>query len=355
MRSSLILFLILSTALARATRAENEILAHPIPLELRVFDVSDLIKAPVDFPAPNMSLNVPSNVVDPFTGTPVQSNLNIANLTTLLHDRMFAAAFADATTSIAEENGCLVVVQRMDIQKQIGQFLSTLRATLRPQMVVKGMLVASAEIPAASIFDSEALAKVLGPKGSAAALASPRLICSNAQRVHVRSGTMFNYISDYDVAGAVYDPVIATALDGYIFEVRPTLSSDRSCAQVDVNFQFNTRTGKSETRNIVMAPPAVAASSTSTPTVPMTPAIKPIEEPPTESAPNAMRLPIEIPSMNSQQIRTQVRVPAGKWVLAGVMNNPNTQAKENRLLLFISADVAEKTPAGKAEEKSKRK
>ena len=40
--------------------------------------------------------------------------------------------------------------------------------------------------------------------------------------------------------------------------------------------------------------------------------------------------------------------PAGKWLLAGVMRNPNPEAKERNLLLFVTAEAAEKTPVGKA-------
>lgn len=337
--------------------AEN--VGNPIPVELRVYDVSDIVRNMYDYPGPDLTLGGAHSTVNPNAPAPVTEAFAASSMVTLIHDRSFAAAFADPATSICEQDTCLVVLQRADVHKQIAQLLAGIRATLRPQVVVKALLVASAEIPQATLFDPEALAKVLGPKGAAGAVASPRLVCSNMQRVHSRSGQMFNYIRDYDVAGAVYDPVVATALDGYVFEVRPTLSGDRSSTEIDLRFQLGARTSRDETRNIVMAPPVAPPRGAANP---VQIELKPGEEPAAAAAANpvhvsgaanANRLPIELPAMHTQQIRTQVRIPEGKWILAGVMNNPNAEAKENRLLLFVSAELADKA-AGKADEKPKK-
>src|SRR5260221_331780 len=76
MRAKLIVFLIISTALSRALRAENEVLNQAIPVELRIYDVSDLTKSPIDFPAPDLSLlSRVGNIVDPFASAPAQSTI----------------------------------------------------------------------------------------------------------------------------------------------------------------------------------------------------------------------------------------------------------------------------------------
>ena len=190
--------------------------------ELRIFDVADLATEPTDYPAPMMTLNSPQTTgfVNAAGVTPASTVMRAADLTTLIHDRMLAAEFADPQTSIAEQNGQLVVMQHKSVHQKIAQFLSELRVTAKAQIVVKALLVPAAEIPATAVLDAAALAKILGPQGSAAAVAAPRVVCFNGQLSHARSGSTFNYLRDYDVAGAVYDPVIKSFLTGVALDLK---------------------------------------------------------------------------------------------------------------------------------------
>ena len=145
---------------------------------------------------------------------------------------------------------------------------------------------------------------------------------------------MFNYVRDYDVAGALYEPVISSALEGCVMEVLPSVSVDGASVSMRFRFNYAMRTGKMETRSIVLAPPVKA--------------VEPLknEEIKIGEAPSAgIVLPIDIPAMNVQSVNTDLRIPQGKWVLAGVMNNPDIDAKEKRLALLVTAETITVSPA----------
>ena len=306
----------------------------PAAVELQIYDVSDLVKTVTDYPGPTV---VPGGlgftVVDPFATPAPQTGFKVPDLVTLLHDRVYPAAFADQNTSIAENNGSLIVVQTPEIQKKIRVYISKLRETIKPQVVVKGVLIAAADAPAANILDAAAFSKMTAALPAESVLGAPRLICYNGQLVHTQSGHESSIIRDFDAAGAVYSPVIASVFDGYVFEVRPTLNSDRSSADVNLRFTFNQQQPKVETRSILLAPP--------------------IAEHNPEKALNAgtppLALTIDEPTVNVQHLSTTLHAPLNKWVLAGVMNNPNPDAPEKRLLFFVSVEPAWKSavPAGK--------
>jgi type II secretory pathway component GspD/PulD (secretin) len=101
-----------------------------------MYDVRDLTTQITDFPGPRIDLGTQTgNIVDPFANTPAAASLNVANLTTLIHDKLLAADFADQTTSIAEQNGQLVVMQRPEVHEKIAQLLRSIRDTQTLQVL----------------------------------------------------------------------------------------------------------------------------------------------------------------------------------------------------------------------------
>jgi general secretion pathway protein D len=58
-------------------------------------------------------------------------------------------------------------------------------------------------------------------------LLAPKITMYNNQRAYIMSAVQRAYISDYDISGAVYDPVISTIMTGTVLDVRPTVSHDR--------------------------------------------------------------------------------------------------------------------------------
>jgi hypothetical protein len=296
--------------------------ASAADVELQVYDVSEMTKSPVDYPGADLSIRGGQGMIESAAASAATDyGMKVTDLVTLLHDRMFATAFADPSTSIAESSGSMVVMQTPVVQKQIAQTLSKLHTTLKTQLVAKGLLFQSAQIPTASIFDQEELKKLMGDRSAAGTRAAPRVVCYNAQRVHIQSGKNSNYIRDYDVAGTLYDPVVSTAQEGFVFEVHPTLTSDHANVDVDVHFTYSAAVGKAETRSVVMSAPPDAKNEEG-------------------AAPAALSLKIDVPSLETQRINTKVRIPKGKWVLAGVMNNTAPDTKEKYMLFFVNVDEA---------------
>lgn len=109
-------------------------------------------------------------------------------------------------------------------------------------------------------------------------LIAPRLTQFNNQRAHVLIATQRSYIADYDVSGAVYDPVVRSFLVGVVLDLRPTVSYDRKYITVDI------RTGTA-TENV-----PVRFAVISNPLIPIT-------------------LPIELPDLELRSISTTVTVP----------------------------------------------
>lgn len=58
-------------------------------------------------------------------------------------------------------------------------------------------------------------------------LLAPKITMYNNQRAYIMSAVQRAYISDYDISGAVYDPVLSTIMTGTVLDVRPTVSHDR--------------------------------------------------------------------------------------------------------------------------------
>ena len=121
---------------------------------------------------------------------------------------------------ITVENGQLVVLQRKDVHAEIAKVLAWLResavppfhativaATLKPDVLKKFTDEAGPIAPAA-------LLKAIEDAGEGAHTEMIELNGAEAQRIHVSGSERQRYIGDYDVAGAVYDPVMRTVSDG---------------------------------------------------------------------------------------------------------------------------------------------
>jgi type II secretory pathway component GspD/PulD (secretin)/Flp pilus assembly protein TadD len=107
-------------------------------VELEIYDVRDLTTQITDFPGPRIDLGTTQGtIVDPFASQPVVAQLKAPDLVTLIHDRLLPAEFADPATSIAENNGQLVVMQRPEIHDKIRQLLRSVRETQTLQVLTQ--------------------------------------------------------------------------------------------------------------------------------------------------------------------------------------------------------------------------
>jgi type II secretory pathway component GspD/PulD (secretin) len=298
-------------------------------VEMRIYDVRDLTTVLSDFPVPPVLLHdaAASGVANPFDAQPAQET-TLATIAETIRNRVAPESWdAGLGTSIEERFGQLIVLQTAEKHTLIQQLLSSLRQYSKAHVIVRAKLVSAPQVSGPTHYTPEALAELLDPKKGAQVLAAPRLICGNTQLSHVLSGRKFSFVQDLDVSGQMMDPVVRTAVDGYALEVRPALSSDRMNVTLDLKFQLGTQPDRGATRGVSYASPVLAHGP--------------------EKALPEMRNEIETPSLGTSQVSTQVVLSAGKWMLAAVMKNPNRDAKNKHLLLFITAEAAEKNTAGK--------
>jgi hypothetical protein len=268
--------------------------------------------------------------VNPGPDVPHLAEFTTASLMEMIRVRVQPESWDPAKgTSIEEKGSLLVVMQVADVQEEITQLLSRYRSLCQPQVVVKGVLLASNEIPADSILDQDSFTKLLGAKGMAGALAAPRLACFNKQHATVLCGREFNSVSNYAPDGELLAPTIATYVEGAILEVRPLLIDDARLASVELRFTLNTAADNSE-KNKLFPGNAGAKQNVSGEKLAAT---NPLE--------------VDATSMNISRIRTNVRAPVGSWALAGTLPNPDTAAAEKNLLFFVNVEPLDKSIIGK--------
>jgi len=447
-------------------------------VELDIYDVRDLTTQITDFPGPRIDLGTQTgNIVDPFATQPVVNQLKAPDLVTLIHDRLLPAEFADPQTSINENNGQLVVMQRPEVHDKIRELLKSIRETQTLQVLTQVRFIDTSDefleqigvsftgldapvgavalpnvkvnplqqpsaqglfpvgggpglppgtlfsdvspspafqfqnfIPtppyvqnfgpgsnnvrpnnqpilrprldnnfpgvqaantnlvagAAAGFRNQFYSKIVGspvllqgltqnllnatPLGQAAntlgsslltapqqgglfqfrflnslqqnailqavrkdqtedQLLAPKLMQFNNQRSHVMVVNQRSYIKDYDVAGAVYDPVISSFLTGVVLEVRPTVSHDRRYITMDV------RPGTA----IEITPPQVIyitnGGDINNPT-------------------GSINLPIELPNLELRSVSTTITIPdQGTMLFSGLVRDNKYDGKTGIPLL----------------------
>ncbi|MCY3023411.1 MAG: hypothetical protein NTW87_30900 [Planctomycetota bacterium] len=91
----------------------------------------------------------------------------------------------------------------------------------------------------------QAFVRALAVRENTSTLVAPRLTVFNTQRAHMFVARQQSYVSDYEISGDSYDPVIRQFLVGVVLDVKPIVSSDRRYVTLEmrptvtelVNFQ----------------------------------------------------------------------------------------------------------------------
>ena len=134
-------------------------------------------------------------------------------------------------------------------------------------------------------------------------LLAPKLMQFNNQRAHILVAQQRSYIKDYDVSGAVYDPVISSYLIGVVLEVKPTVSNDKRYITLDC------RPGTA----IELTPPAIIFITNSRDV---------------QTGGGTINLPIELPNLELRSVSTTVTVPDGGTMLfSGLISDRKIDAK----------------------------
>jgi hypothetical protein len=111
-------------------------------VELEIYDIRDLTSTITDFPAPRIELSASTtgggagagiNFVQPAT----VATSAAPDMAQLIKERLLPADFADASTSIEEQGGKLVVMQRPQVHDKIRRILQSFRETQSVQVLTQ--------------------------------------------------------------------------------------------------------------------------------------------------------------------------------------------------------------------------
>ncbi len=152
-------------------------------------------------------------------------------------------------------------------------------------------------------LQTSAVLQALRKDQTADQLLAPKLMQFNNQRSHILVANQRSYIKDYDVSGAVYDPVISSFLTGVVLEVKPTVSNDKKYITLEL------RPGTA----IELTPPIIVF----------------ITNGGNINAPGGtINLPIELPNLELRSINTTVTIPDnGTMLFSGLINDSKIDTK----------------------------
>ena len=290
-------------------------------LELRSYDLRDFTVSPMDssvFPPDDSFMRC------------YDFGRTLSGIAGFIKNSMFESEFADPTTSIEELNGRLVVCQRPDVQARIKNVLHALREIFLPQIDIRLAIVPASDVPENAYWDQAAFEQLLAKNETAT---QSKIVCCNAQRIGVMDGKQMSFVANYTTDGETYEPVDGIAVDGLRFDVRPTLSTDRSMVNFDLlitqsaNLKLKLRTIDTLTAdNTETQAPPLTANGGST-----------VQHKQRHNT--AAHLEMRLPSAEVGKLDTSFAAPEGQWALAAVLPNPDPKAKEKNLLFFVRADA----------------
>jgi type II secretory pathway component GspD/PulD (secretin) len=137
---------------------------------------------------------------------------------------------------------------------------------------------------------------------SVSVLLTPRLTVYNTQRAHMFVANQYNYVSDYEVSGDAFDPLVRQFLAGVVLDVRPTVSSDRRYVTMEIR-PAQVTFDSMRIRYMRQVVPVGTDGNGNAQVA-------------------ALTLPIEFPNLSIRRVRTTVTVPdGGILLLAGLYRN----------------------------------
>lgn len=296
------------------------------PLEFRLYDPAELTVSPKAFYGPTYSLCLgpvcQQSQYDPYN--PAATLPTTQTLSDLLRSRVSPETWEAAQGTIIEERGGMLWIgQSPRVQQQIGSFLSNLAMLNRTQIAVKSMLLALDQDPQENILANAAFEKLIRELGPSRIVAAPRILCPASYRSYVKAGREFTYLADLEISGDLHDSVVRTGFEGVVLDVCPHLSADAETVTVELSYTLNAKAELTDKSNIGFHPHLA----------------HPTEDVKVKPVVVAADIQVDTPALRQAVIRNQVRVPSGKWIVAGTMPNPDTAAKEKLLALYLSAET----------------
>jgi hypothetical protein len=283
-------------------------------VSLRVFDIRDVTTSLDDYPGERVGDEEVSSAGGAgvsFVQPTLTPGLSAPDMAQLIRERLMPEQFADATTSIEEQAGKLVVVNTPEALARVEEILNDTRKNIqRPILLTtRWAIVNTADLK--EIYGND-LPETVEPgdvpklialltKPATRMIGASRLSCFNAQRVSSFGGAERSQIDDYDVSGDQNDPILRSKVSGLITEIEPRLMEGTGEQGFPSQFRLELRMVLSRTD---MAPPA----------------LDPIPQGPdaqVDSRPGlAVRSgKIHMPTTDRRQVETTARVADGGAVL----------------------------------------
>jgi hypothetical protein len=241
------------------------------------------------------------------------------------------------------DSGRLMVVQKKEVHDEIAKVLAWLRESAVPPF--HATIVATTLKPEAlKKFADEAgpiapavLLKAIEDAGDAAHTEFVELNGAEGQRIQVSGTERQRYIGDYDVAGAVYDPVMRTAVDGLRIHASGLRMPDGKSVHVDLRVALGQDT-QIETATIGIS----GTSMEPTPPEPFEPGKE--KDKKDAKKPNAAgvnfekQLKLHLPVQTAGGFAASVEAQQGQFALAGTLDLTLTGNGE-RLAIFVRASI----------------
>jgi len=358
-RAALVLAALAGSGAVRAGEAAAEAAAPAEKTELGVYDVRDLTMAVPDFPGPDLTPDSwfsAGGAAPVYAPAPPGPRLTPTSIMDMIRRWIRPASWQpDKGTSIEERAGQLVVVQAPEVHRRIAGLLQSLREQTKVQVSVQGLLLAVGARTAAelrgrrsrefSVAEAEALVRAAGPGGLVAA---PQVLCANGQRNHAAALKINSFVSGYDASDGALAPRLATGYTGWVFDVRPILSTAGSAADLELRF---TLTGGWQERPVEFStlvipreppPPAVAEGQK-----------LPVREVLVARPAVSFQGKLGLPSVDCWRVRNCVTAPLGRYVLAAAglpalagAGGKNGAAGRTAVLLVRTSLVAGKPGPG---------
>ena len=287
---------------------------------MRMFDVSSLTAGVSDFPGPSLELGYLSEGGSPTTAfSPPQddaSPISPEQLIAAIQDNVARESWKNARNTLSIMGNQIVVVQTPAILDLIAEFLAVAAPARNRIIGVEVVLVGlddtswisrraalSGASPAQDALKDLLTAASKG--GGIRVVTSARGACMSDQRFHVWAGGEQAYLQDHDVeiaqSAAATDPVIGILATGCVLDIRPTLAGDGKGLHLELRPAYN----------------ASAGPETFDP-----------------KAPNVGKLQKIRASVF--MVQTQMYVPDGAWVLAGVATG-NDGGRRETLAMLVRA------------------
>ena len=331
-------------AAPRAGEAAGEAAAPAEKLVLKTYDVRELTLQVPDFPGPEIGLGPLTSwrgEMPVFTAPPPAPLLTSFIIRDMIVQRVRPESWQPGKgSSIEERDGRLVVVQTEGVHRQINTLLQELRADIVRPVSVQALVVLADERTAARMrdrksleFTAEEAEELVKAAGKGGLLAASQVLCANGQRKHAAALRKRAFVAGYVGGGDwALAPIQGVGLIGTVFDVRPTLSSDRSTADVELRLTLagDWHETPAEFSTVVVpglarkpAKPAEPQAEAPAGTAPAgAEAAKPAPSETDDGVVLPFRGKFSLPSLRCWRLRNCLTVPMDKYVLAGTFRAP---------------------------------